>query len=204
PHSFYQQVKGASHAFQGITDATMLRGEEWQFVQLGKWLERADNTSRILDIKYQSMQSNGAILSEQIDAAQWMALLKSCSAFEAYRRFYVGRIAPARVAEFLIFSEVFPRSIRFSVTHASGALREIGSGVSTPEAKRAERLLGQLSSYLDYGSIDEVESHGMHTYLDDLQERLNRVTEELYAAYLIFEPVFAQGLQGAAQQQEQQ
>ncbi|MBV9121609.1 MAG: alpha-E domain-containing protein, partial [Chloroflexi bacterium] len=116
----------------------------------------------------------------------------------------VSRVEPARVAEFLIFSEVFPRSIRFSVAHAAHALQEIGAGVSNPEAKRAERLLGQLRSYLDYGSIDEVLGSGLHRYLDDLQQRLNRVTEELYAAYLIFEPVFALGLQGVAQQQEQQ
>ena len=204
PHAFYQQVKEASQAFQGITDATMLRGEQWQFVQLGKYLERADNTSRILDIKYQSMRHHGSEWNEQIDAAQWMALLKSCSAFEAYRRFYVSRIEPKRVAEFLIFSHEFPRSIRFSVANAAGALGEIGAGIENREAKRAERLLGQLRSYLDYGSTDDVDAMGMHEYLDDLQGRLNSVTQELYAAYLIFEPVFSQGLQSAVQQQEQQ
>jgi uncharacterized alpha-E superfamily protein len=204
PHTFYQQVKEASQAFQGVTDATMLRGEEWQFVQLGKYLERADNTSRILDIKYSALQGGMSGWNERIDAAQWTALLKSCSAFEAYRRFYVARVEPRRVVEFLVFSDLFPRSIRFSVMSAAQALVEIGSGINSPEAKRAERLLGQLRSSLEYESLDDVEPVGLHSYLDSLQMRLNRVTEELYSAYLIFEPAFAGGSQSAAQQQEQQ
>ncbi len=204
PHAFYQDVKEASQAFQGITDATMLRGEEWQFVQLGKYLERADATSRLLDIKFNMLLGESAEWGANSESAQWTAVLKSCSAYEAYRRSTVAPIEPWRVAEFLIFSAVFPRSIHFSVASATSALAEIGKDAANPEARNADRLLGQLRSHLDYGSVTDVQSLGMHAFLDDLQVRLNQVAKALYSAYLIFEPVFSQGLQSAAQQQEQQ
>jgi len=209
PHAFYQHVKDASQAFQGITNATMLRGEEWQFVQLGKYLERADNTSRLLDIKVHMLLADGSGALEPVETVQWMAVLKSCSAYEAYRKFYASRIQPWRVAEFLVFSDVFPRSIRFSVTRAAEALEQVGGVSASPDAKRAERLLGRLGSALEYGTVDDLRSVGIHPYLDDLQKQLNRVSEDLHAAYFLFEPqvfgpMLEQGLQIAAQQQDQQ
>jgi uncharacterized alpha-E superfamily protein len=134
-----------------------------------------------------------------------MAVLKSCSAYEAYRRFYAASLDAWRICEFLVFSEVFPRSIRFSVDRAAEALHEVGGGgVAGSSARRAERVLGQLRSSLDYGTVDDLQAAGMQRYLDDVQRRLNRVSEELHAAYFLFDPVLAQGLQGAAQQQVQQ
>lgn len=203
PHAFYQRIKEASQAFQGITDATMLHGEEWQFVRLGTYLERADNTSRLLGIKLQMFSPQGDGRSGAAESLQWMAVLKSCSAYEAYRRFYSASLDAWRICEFLVFSEVFPRSIRFSVDRAAEALREVG-GVARSGARRAERVLGQLRSSLDYGTVEDLQAAGMQRYLDDVQRRLNRVSEELHAAYFLFDPVLAQGLQGAAQQQVQQ
>lgn len=204
PHAFYQRIKEASQAFQGITDATMLHGEEWQFVRLGTSLERADNTSRLLAIKLHMFAPLEDGRAETSESLQWMAVLKSCSAYEAYRRFYAASLDAWRISEFLVFSDVFPRSIRFSVDRAAEALHEVGGGSAGAGARRAERVLGQVRSSLDYGTVEDLQAAGMQRYLDDLQRRLNRVSEELHAAYFLFDPVLAQGLQGAAQQQVQQ
>jgi len=203
PHSFYQQVKDASHGFQGITDATMLRGEEWCFIQLGKHLERADNTSRLLDIRA-NMLSGPGDWAEHLETAQWMAVLKSCSAYEAYRRFYVARIEQRRVTEFLVFSDVFPRSVRFCVTRSGEAIAEIGTDVRSAEARKVQRSIGQLRSELEYGSVDDLLATGSHPYLDGIQRQLNRVNEELYAAYLVHQAVPTRGFSWVAQQEQQQ
>lgn len=199
PHAFYQQIKEAAQAFQGITDATMLRGEEWQFVQLGKYLERADNTSRLLDIKLNMLLPEAGEPAEPVEAVQWMAVLKSCSAYEAYRRHQVAPLDAWSVCEFLVFSDLFPRSIRFSVTQAAAALDAIGGG-GTTAARQAQRVMGRLRSGLEFGTVDDLRVEGIHHYLDQLQIRLNRVGEELHAAYFLFEPILLHGLQGAAQQ----
>lgn len=204
PHAFYQQIKEASQAFQGITDATMLRGEEWQFVQLGRYLERADNTSRLLDIKLHMLLPEGGEPAEPVEAVQWIAVLKSCSAYEAYRRFQAAPLDAWHVAEFLVFSDVFPRSIRFSVGRAAEALAHVGAGPAAMAARRAGRLIGQFRSSLDYGTVDDLRAAGIHDYLDNVQIQLNRASEELHAAYFLFEPLLEQGLQGAAQQAQEQ
>jgi uncharacterized alpha-E superfamily protein len=201
PHAFYQQIKEAAQAFQGITDATMLRGEEWQFVQLGKYLERADNTSRLLDIKLRILLPDAGEPEESVDAVQWMAVLRSCSAYEAYRRHQLVPLDAWSVSEFLVFSAVFPRSIRFSVGQAAAALDAIG-GAGTA-GRQARRVMVRLQSSLEYGSLDDLRAEGIHAYLDHLQIRLNRIGEELHAAYFLFEPVLVHGMQSAAQQQAQ-
>lgn len=203
PHAFYQQIKEASQAFQGITDATMLRGEEWQFTRLGKYLERADNTSRLLDIKVQMLLPEDADPNGPVETLQWVAVLKSCSAYEAYRRFSTAPIDPWLVTDFLVFSAIFPRSIRFSVARAAEALGVIGGERAGTAAKRAERALGQLRSDLDYGSVEDLRIQGVHNYIDEVQTRLNRVSDELHASYFLTVPLFTHGMQGAAQQQAQ-
>jgi uncharacterized alpha-E superfamily protein len=113
PGAFYDQVKRYSHLFQGLTDATFSRTEGWDFLQFGKYLERADKTTRILDVKYHILLPRATDVGGAIDTAQWQAVLRSTSALEAYRRFYVTEILPKKVAEFLVLSDSFPRSLRY-------------------------------------------------------------------------------------------
>ncbi|HEY8835625.1 MAG TPA: alpha-E domain-containing protein, partial [Chthoniobacterales bacterium] len=117
PYEFFKRVITGSHLFQGITDATMTHGEGWDFIRVGKLLERADCTSRILDIKYHILLPSGEKVGGNIDTIQWMSVLRSCSALEAYRKIYFGQVAPWKVAEFIISHSAFPRSIRFSVDY---------------------------------------------------------------------------------------
>ncbi|MGC3991706.1 MAG: alpha-E domain-containing protein [Chthoniobacteraceae bacterium] len=110
---FYRKIVDSSHQFHGTTNATLTHGDGWNFLQLGKYLERADSASRILDLKYHILLPSGAEVGGDIDAVQWAAVLKTCSAYEAYCKIHLGGINPAKVAEFLILHDSFPRSIRY-------------------------------------------------------------------------------------------
>src|SRR6202163_1237748 len=131
PFEFFKRVTVGSHLLQGITDATMTHGEGWDFIRIGKLLEGADCTSRIPDVKYHILLPSGEKVGGNIDTIQWMAVLKSCSALEAYRKIYVGQVAPWKVAEFIITHPAFPRSIRFSVDSLESALHRISGSSET-------------------------------------------------------------------------
>ena len=135
PYEFFKHIVVGSHLFQGITDATMTHGEGWDFIRIGRFLERADCSSRILDVKYHILLPSGERVGGNVDTVQWMAVLKSCSALEAYRKIYVDQVAPWKVAEFIITHAEFPRSIRFSVDSLDSALHRI-SGSSEAEIRQ--------------------------------------------------------------------
>ena len=167
PYQFYKRILEGSFQFIGITDATMTHGEGWDFIQLGKFIERADRTSRILDVKYHILLPSGERVGGNVDTVQWMAVLRSCSALEAYTKLYVGQIAPWKVAEFLILHDCVPA--RIAALRASGGLR------AAPHQRRAGRPFlqrnraadsGKLRSDLDYTRIGEVFQSGLHQYLD--------------------------------------
>jgi len=183
PHDFYRSIIDGSHLFQGITDATMTHGEGWDFIQAGKFLERADSTSRVLDVKYHILLPQGERVGGSVDLTQWMAVLKSCSALEAYLKVRVGHVTAWDVAEFLILHPTFPRSIRFSVDHMDRAIHRIsGSGISGFH-NEAERLSGQLRANIDYATIESVFEIGLHQYLDRTQLRLIEIADKLSKTY---------------------
>ena len=124
PHEFFSEVKLASHLFSGITDATMTHGEGWHFGRLGRLLERADKTSRILDVKYFILLRSVADVGTPLDEVQWVAVLRSASAFEMYRKRH-GRIVPKAIVEFLLLDSEFPRAIRFCLNAARDSLHAI-------------------------------------------------------------------------------
>jgi uncharacterized alpha-E superfamily protein len=183
PYEFFKRIIAGSHLFQGICDATMTHGEGWGFIRIGKFMERADCTSRILDVKYHILLPTGERVGGNIDTIQWMAVLKSCSALEAYRKIYFGQVAPWKVAEFIIAHPEFPRSIRFSVDFLDAALHRISGSNEANYANEAERLSGRLRSDLDYITIGEIFEFGLHEYLETIQERLVEVNDAMYQAY---------------------
>jgi uncharacterized alpha-E superfamily protein len=183
PFEFFKRITVGSHLFQGITDATMTHGEGWDFIGIGKLLERADCTSRILDVKYHILLPSGEKVGGNIDTIQWMAVLKSCSALEAYRKIYVGQVAPWKVAEFLITHSAFPRSIRFSVDCFDAALHHISGSSESRYANEAERLSGRLRYDLDYATIGDIFNYGLHEYLEQIQERLVEISGALETTY---------------------
>jgi uncharacterized alpha-E superfamily protein len=183
PHEFFKRVIAGSHLFQGITGATMTHGEGWDFIRIGTLLERADSSSRILDVKYHVLLPSGENVGGNVDTIQWMAVLKSCSALEAYCKLYVSQVAPWKVAEFLITHRDFPRSIRYCIDSLDAALHRISGVAETLYANEAERLSGRLRSEVDYVTIGEIFEFGLHEYLAAIQKRLVEVSDAMYATY---------------------
>ncbi|PYL83811.1 MAG: alpha-E domain-containing protein, partial [Verrucomicrobia bacterium] len=153
------------------------------FIRIGRFLERADNTSRILDVKYHLLLPSGEKVGGNIDTVQWMSVLKSCSALEAYRKIYVGQVGPWKVAEFLITHPEFPRSIRFSVESLDAALHRISGSPETNYANEAERLSGRLRYDLDFATIGDIFEYGLHEYLTLIQKRLADISSALFEIY---------------------
>jgi uncharacterized alpha-E superfamily protein len=183
PHDFYISVIDGSHLFQGITDATMTHGEGWDFIQVGKFLERADSTSRVLDVKYHILLPSGERVGGNVDITQWMAVLRSCSAFEAYLKIHVGDVSAYKVAQFLSLHPSFPRSIRFSVDHLDRALHRISGSKIAGYHNETDRLSGLLRSSITYETIDSVFAIGLHEYLDRIQLKLTTISKALRSDY---------------------
>ncbi len=174
PHRFFKIIQMRSHLFTGLMDSTMSHGEAWNFARIGMMMERADKTSRILDVKYFMLLPRADLVNSPIDNIQWTAVLKSASAFEMYRKAH-HHITPRNVANFLIFDGQFPRSTRHCVAKAEICLHRITGSEPGSAHNAAEKRLGRLKSDLEYTDIDEVIEQGMHEYLDGLQTRLNAV-----------------------------
>jgi Uncharacterized protein conserved in bacteria len=183
PIDFYRRLVDQLHAFQGTTDATMTHGEGWDFIQIGKYLERADSTSRVLDMKYHILLPSGEQVGGHVDITQWMAVLRSCSGLEAYLKSYVGQVSGWQVAEFLILHDQFPRSIRFCVDNLDTSLHRISGCEKNHFSTEAERLSGLLRSNLDYTTIGSVFQTGLHQFLDQTQLRLNEIADAIRKTY---------------------
>lgn len=185
---FFAEVKMQSHLFAGVMDATMAHNEGWHFGQIGRLLERADKTARILDVKYYILLPSVKFVGTTLDELQWIALLKSASAYEMYRK-RQHRITPQSVAEFLILDREFPRSILFCLTQAEMCLHEIAGGTSAAWRNPAEKALGKLRAELNYLTIDEIGENGLHEFLDGFQSRLNLAGEKIFETFFALEPV---------------
>jgi uncharacterized alpha-E superfamily protein len=184
PHEFFAQIRSGSQAFQGVTAATMTHGEGYEFLQLGRYLERAEKTVRILDVKYADV--SGLRDGSPEASLQLIALLRSCSAFEPFRRTAVGQLQTSRVAEFLLLSRDFPRAVLFCLNRCQRSLALIGAGPEAPAATRQEgpeRALGRLVAELQYLDVAEVLGAGMRPYLDSLLKRINGVHNEVTRTY---------------------
>ncbi|HWB61646.1 MAG TPA: alpha-E domain-containing protein, partial [Chthoniobacteraceae bacterium] len=180
---FYRHVVDYSHQIQGTTDATLNHGEGWNFIRLGKYLERCDSASRILDLKYHILLPSGEKVGGNVDTLQWIAVLKSCSAFEAYRKVHTGQVTPWSVAEFIILHGRFPRSIRFCVDNVVKSLHALSGSDPATYCNEAERLAGQLKSDLSYATIQDIFKFGLHQYLEKIQARLCEIAEATYETY---------------------
>jgi len=182
PQELFASVKTSSQLVAAVTDATMTHGEGWHFSRLARELERADKTSRILDVKYFLLLPAVADVGTTSDDIQWAAVLKSASAFEMYRKRH-GRIAPDRIVEFLLLDREFPRAICYCVNTARESLHAISGTAPGMFRNAAERLLGELCSALAYAQIEEIISSGLHEYLDELQTKMNRVSAGIYDTF---------------------
>jgi len=188
PFDFFNRIKLASHLLEGVTAATMSHGEGWHFSRLGRMIERADKTSRILDVKYYLLLPSASDVGTPLDTIQWSALLKSASALEMYRQ-AKGRITPARVVEFLVLDRDFPRAMHFCLLKAEDSLLAVTGGTSGTFRNVAEQRLGRLRSELDYANVQEVISGGLHEFIDAFQTKLNQVGEAIFETFFALRPL---------------
>jgi uncharacterized alpha-E superfamily protein len=183
PHDFYETVALGSHAFQGLCDATLTHDEGWQFIQLGKFVERADKTLRIIDIQYHLLQELANPGDLSLSNLLWAGVLRGCAAYQAYQMLYVGRIEPEHVVEFLLLSRDFPRSVRFSLQGAARALTEIEGPASGRGPSKADRILGRVLSDLQFAELEQVLRGDLHTFLGSILDRCAHVTRAVQDQY---------------------
>jgi len=179
--NFFDWIKERSHLFRGAAVATMLRDERYHFLRLGTFLERADNTARILDVKYHILLPETGDVGGAIDHFQWGALLRSVSAYRNYHHAYKQAITPINVADLMIFNDAFPRSL-----HAChNELVTLLDDISGPRGNEAGRQSGEIHAMLHYGRIETLFKQGLHEFLSDFIVRNNRLSGEIQAAYLV-------------------
>jgi len=182
--TFFDWVKMRSHQFRGVTFGTMLRDEGYRFLRLGTFMERADNTARLLDVKYHTLLPSVSEVGGAVDYYQWGALLRSLSAFGSYRKIYRDAITPVKVAEMLILRNDVPRSLHACTNDIYEILRDL----SDESSQEPERLAGELHAQLHYARIEQIFSFGLHEYLMGILQKLDALTDEINKHFLV--PVY--------------
>lgn len=208
PQSFFEKIIHSSLQFNGITAATLSRSEGWNFIQLGRFLERADKTSRFLDIKTQS-DADG---DHAVDSLQWGTILRACSAYASYRRVYGSEVTLDNILDLLLFSVEFPRSVRFCVRMADEMLHAISQTPTGRYSNQCEKLTGALLAKLNFAAPADALSVGVHQYIDDLQVALNEAGQAIFETYVHIPQEYTKSLPatfvfdplGTQQQQQQQ
>lgn len=183
--AFFDWVKQRASLLRGAMFGTMLRDEAFEFIRLGALLERADNTARILDVKYHSLpgaqQSQADDLVDATDFYHWGALLRSVSAFEVYRKVYRDVITPERVAELLILREDLPRALHSCMEGVVGILDKVRNSRSDETVRRA----GQLFATLRYGRMDDIFARGLHAWLEDFINSIGDLGARISEDFLV-------------------
>lgn len=172
--SYFYDVRMGCHLFQGLTDSTMSHNEAWRFIKVGRDIERADKTTRLLDVKYFILLPSLSDVGTPYDDVQWSAVLKSVSGFEMYRKRH-GRIDPQRIVEFLLLDNDFPRAVRYCLGRADQSLHAITGTPAGSFSCSSEQRLGLLRSELDFAQVGGILSAGLHEFLDALQVKMNKI-----------------------------
>ena len=175
PSAFFDWVKERSHLFRGVTRGTMHRSEATDFLSLGTFIERTDNTARILDVKYHVLLPSAEDIGRAVDYYQWGAVLRSLSAFETYKRIYRDVISPQKVAELMMLSENFPRSLLYGM----GRVLELVESLAPGRRAEVVRQAGELYSRLRYARIQDIFNAGLHEYVTDYLDRISLLATEI-------------------------
>ncbi len=190
PSHLLEWVKYRSHLFHGVVNGTMLKNESFYFMRIGTYLERADNTARILENKYSAHSSqkkskkltiNDGVDGDFFDFYHWASLLRSVSAYEIYRQTYSDQITPEKIADLLIFNNRMPRSLISCINSLLLLLAE----VKNTKSKEIERLIGKLKADLEYSNVDEIFAEGLDLFIKRFLEKINHIADEFSSTYLI-------------------
>jgi uncharacterized alpha-E superfamily protein len=190
-HEFLASVKEGVQLFQGLTDSSMLYNEGWHFIRLGRFIERAWATAALLDVHFLASsqapeEQTDAVPSDHLDYLEWVSLLRSCSALEAYCKVYTAAsIHSHRIAEFLLLNAESPRSIRFATAMIQSALQAIAKASSARRTSRVERLAGRMRAALDYDQIEDI-IDDIHSYLENIQQQCMTIDSVIYQTYIFY------------------
>ena len=184
PAAFLQQVMEAVHQFQGVTDSTMSHGEGWHFIQVGRYLERATAIAMLLEAYHEDVWSQPDRLPEGNEYLEWMGLLRSATAFEAYCKVYTADLTPERILEFLLLDPEFPHSLRFSIDSLQTALQAIQRNSGKSRAEELHRIAGRLGAKLGFASVDEILCGDVVSYLRSIQHECQAIHETIYHLYV--------------------
>jgi len=181
-HAFFRAVVEGSHLFKGIADATMSHGEGWQYLQLGRYVERTDELASLTGTHFRRMAQPLEQSVEGVGYLDWVGLLRGCGAFEAYCKVHTAEIRPLRVAEFLLLSPDLPHSVRFAVDRVNAALHVIGD-LTERRAKLPTRIAGRLRAQLSFSPIEEIMEQGAYAYLENVRSECAEIHAAVHKIY---------------------
>jgi uncharacterized alpha-E superfamily protein len=182
-HAFLAGIIEGTHLFQGLANGTMAHGEGWQFIELGRYIERVSATASLLTVQFRDLADPADQPVEVGQFVEWVGLLRSCCAFEAYCRHYTADVRGDRIAEFLLLNAEFPRSVRYGARHIQTSLRAIGQ-MTRRGGGRAERLAGRLLASLDYAQIDEIMADSFTATLDSIGRQCGQINAAVYQQFI--------------------
>ena len=189
--SFARLVRERLQSFQGLAESTLARDEPWHFLELGKFVERADDVARVLN-RQAHLLAAGVQSDDPTgpDVVRWLAVLRTCGSAEAYARYYSLRVEPARLLEFLLLNPIFPQSVRFSLVSACAALDAVAAlrTAAGNDPGPAVRTLGRARAQVELTAIDEVFDRGLEGFLTGIQLLIGQASDELSATYLRDQP----------------
>jgi uncharacterized alpha-E superfamily protein len=197
--ALFAMIKEACQTHTGITEGTFFRDQGWYFYQIGRYIERADQTTRLLDIKYHLLLPSVADVGSPVDVSQWNALLRSAAGYHAYRRLHAASTTPARVAGFMLLNNAFPRSVHHCVREVGRLLGEVKSHHGLRNGNDAAEELDRLQAVLGTFEISRILRSGLHEFLDSIQRQLMAVTRELSIAFFGYMPEAPQAQTASSQ-----
>jgi uncharacterized alpha-E superfamily protein len=186
PARVFRESLEELQTLEGVTFSTLRHGEGWHFLELGRYIERAQLVSRLLDIHFGVDAPGYAEPPPPPKYLDWLVLLKFCTAFEPYCKEYTAAIRPERIAEFLLFDPEFPHSVKFAVDRVRDALGRVAPGAPPSRRAACERLAGRLKAAVDFGQIDELIGGSIDAFLVEITHQCEQIHEAVYAAYIAY------------------
>jgi uncharacterized alpha-E superfamily protein len=181
---FLQRVMEAAHQFQGVTDSTLSHGEGWQFIQVGRYIERASATAMLIEAYHEDLWALPEQLPGGNEYLDWMGLLRSATAFEAYCKVYTADLSPERILEFLLLDEEFPHSLRFSIDSLQHALAAIHTESGKQRTLQLNRLAGRLQASLSFVRVEDILDQDVIAYLHGIQAQCREIHNNIFEVYV--------------------
>ena len=184
-HDLVFTVVQSSHLFQGITDSTMTHGEGWQFIQAGRYMERVQAIATLIESHFAEFSSDEPEALSGVNQMEWIGLLRSCTAFEAYCKVFTAELRPERVAEFLLLNAEFPHSVRFGVDSLRRSLEAIHQSAAGRDTDRMSKLAGRLTASLSYTPLDEIMAD-LREFTVNIRRLCNQIHSGIHQIYISY------------------